>query len=93
VENFRESSTARVNAITESCVTFTWKDYSDGSRIKHMTLSPAEFIRRFLLHVLPDGFQRIRRYGFAMIFNFIINNTLGAVWNYATTSLLTWRAC
>jgi hypothetical protein len=36
----------------------------DGSRIKLMTLAPAEFIRRFLLHVLPDGFQRIRHYGF-----------------------------
>src|SRR5215467_1812557 len=38
--------------------------YSDDSRIKQMTLSSAEFMRRFLLHVLPDGFQRIRHYGF-----------------------------
>jgi len=45
-------------------VTFTWKDYSDGSRIKLMTLAPGEFICRFLLHVLPEGFQRIRHYGF-----------------------------
>jgi hypothetical protein len=54
----------RLVEITDDDVTFTWKDYSDGSRIKHMTLAPAEFIRRFLLHVLPDGFQRIRHYGF-----------------------------
>jgi len=54
----------RLVEVTDDHVTFTWKDYSDGSRIKLMTLSPTEFIRRFLLHVLPDGFQRIRHYGF-----------------------------
>jgi len=54
----------RLVDITDESVSFTWKDYSDGSRIKHMTLAPAEFMRRFLLHVLPDGFQRIRHYGF-----------------------------
>jgi hypothetical protein len=54
----------RLVEITDRGVTFTWKDYSDGSRIKLMTLAPAEFMRRFLLHVLPDGFQRIRHYGF-----------------------------
>jgi len=54
----------RLVDIADDRVTFRWKDYSDGSRIKHMTLAPAEFIRRFLLHVLPDGFQRIRHYGF-----------------------------
>jgi hypothetical protein len=54
----------RLVAVADESVTFTWKDYSDGSRIKLMTLAPAEFIRRFLLHVLPDGFQRIRHYGF-----------------------------
>jgi Putative transposase/Transposase zinc-binding domain len=54
----------RLVEITDDHVTFTWKDYSDGSHIKLMTLSPAEFMRRFLLHVLPDGFQRIRHYGF-----------------------------
>jgi Putative transposase/Transposase zinc-binding domain len=54
----------RLVEITDEGVTFRWKDYSDGSRVKHMTLSPAEFIRRFLLHVLPGGFQRIRHYGF-----------------------------
>jgi Putative transposase/Transposase zinc-binding domain len=54
----------RLVDVNDDNVTFTWKDYRDGSRIKRMTLPPAEFIRRFLLHVLPDGFQRIRHYGF-----------------------------
>jgi hypothetical protein len=54
----------RLVEVADDGVTFTWKDYSDGSRVKLMTLSPAEFMRRFLLHVLPDGFQRIRHYGF-----------------------------
>jgi hypothetical protein len=54
----------RLVEVTDGAVAFTWKDYSDGSRIKLMTLSPTEFMRRFLLHVLPDGFQRIRHYGF-----------------------------
>src|SRR5262245_60406524 len=54
----------RLVEVSDDHVTFTWKDYSDDARIKPMTLAPAEFIRRFLLHVLPDGFQRIRHYGF-----------------------------
>ena len=44
-------------------VTFTWKDYADHDRIREMTLSGEEFLRRFLLHVLPDRFVRIRYYG------------------------------
>jgi hypothetical protein len=54
----------RLVEVTDDGVVFTWKDYGDGAQVKHMTLAPAEFIRRFLLHVLPDGFQRIRHYGF-----------------------------
>jgi hypothetical protein len=54
----------RLVEVTDDHIAFTWKDYRDGSRIKHMTLEPPEFIRRFFLHVLPDGFQRIRHYGF-----------------------------
>ena len=54
----------RLVEVTDEGVTFTWKDYSDGAQVKLMTLSPAEFMRRFLLHVLPEGFQRIRHYGF-----------------------------
>ena len=45
-------------------VRFTWKDYRQGSITKVMTLDADEFIRRFLLHALPDGFHRIRHYGF-----------------------------
>jgi hypothetical protein len=45
-------------------VTFRYKDYRHDSQQKTMTLDADEFIRRFLLHVLPDGFQRIRYYGF-----------------------------
>jgi len=45
-------------------VQFRWKDYRDGNRQKTMTLGADEFIRRFLLHVLPDGFRRIRYFGF-----------------------------
>jgi hypothetical protein len=43
---------------------FRWKDYRDGSRQKTMTLDGQEFIRRFLIHVLPGGFHRIRYFGF-----------------------------
>jgi predicted Zn-ribbon and HTH transcriptional regulator len=45
-------------------VTFEYKDYADGNQIKVMTLEATEFIRRFLLHILPSGFVRIRQYGF-----------------------------
>jgi hypothetical protein len=49
----------------EAGVTFRWKDYraKDKTRHKTMTLEPQEFMRRFLLHVLPSGFHRIRHYG------------------------------
>jgi hypothetical protein len=45
-------------------VTFSWKDYARGNQQQAMTLSTDEFIRRFLLHVLPRGFQRLRQFGF-----------------------------
>jgi hypothetical protein len=45
-------------------VRFRWKDYRDGNRQKTMALDGGEFIRRFLIHVLPGGFHRIRYYGF-----------------------------
>jgi hypothetical protein len=60
---------SRLLALDERGVTFRWKDYRarDGATghawIKSMTLAADEFIRRFLLHVLPDGFHRIRHYG------------------------------
>ena len=51
-------------SITEHSVTFTYKDYADKSRKKTMTLSIAEFLRRFELHFLPRGYVKIRHYGF-----------------------------
>jgi hypothetical protein len=52
----------RIISMEEGKVTFFWKDYHDGKR-KTMTLDAGEFIRRFLLHVLPDGFVKIRYFG------------------------------
>ena len=57
-------SNNRITDIEDHRVSFDWKDYRDNNLQKTMTLAAAEFIRRFLLHVLPDGFQRIRYYGF-----------------------------
>jgi hypothetical protein len=56
---------SRLIACDRSKVTFRWKDYraKDGDRRKVMTLAVAEFIRRFLIHVLPHGFHHIRHYG------------------------------
>ena len=45
-------------------VTFRWRDYADGNRTKECTLDAVEFLRRFLMHVLPDRFVRIRYFGF-----------------------------
>ncbi len=45
-------------------VTFRWKDYAHGNKKRKMTFSADEFLRRFLLHVLPGGFVRIRHFGF-----------------------------
>jgi hypothetical protein len=57
-------SNNRLLDIDHGQVSFHWKDYRHGDQQKTMTLEADEFIRRFLLHVLPDGFQRIRHYGF-----------------------------
>jgi Putative transposase/Transposase zinc-binding domain len=57
-------SNNRLIDIDNGRVKFHWKDYRDHSKIKVMDLEADEFIRRFLLHVLPEGFQRIRYYGF-----------------------------
>jgi hypothetical protein len=56
-------SNNRLLNVTDSAVRFRYKDYAHGNRRKVMTLEAAEFIRRFLLHVLPSGFMRIRHYG------------------------------
>ena len=57
-------SNSRLLSLRNGMVTFRWKDYRRESRKRTMTLTATEFIRRFLLHVLPKGFQRIRMYGF-----------------------------
>lgn len=57
-------SNNRLVDIEDGQIRFQWKDYRDNSRVKTMSLSADEFIRRFLVHVLPDSFQRIRYYGF-----------------------------
>jgi hypothetical protein len=57
-------SNNRLLSMDNGKVRFRWKDYRDGTRQKTMTLDGGEFIRRFLIHVLPDGFHRIRYYGF-----------------------------
>ena len=56
---------SRLIAMSEQGVTFKWKDYRAKERDRHktMTLAPDEFIRRFLLHILPSGFHRIKHYG------------------------------
>jgi hypothetical protein len=56
-------SNNRLISLDNGRVTFRWKDYQAGNRQKRMTLDADEFIRRFLLHVLPAGFVRIRHYG------------------------------
>jgi hypothetical protein len=58
-------SNSRLIALNDKGVTFRWKDYriEGHDRFKTMTLAAGEFIRRFLLHVLPGGFHRIRHYG------------------------------
>jgi hypothetical protein len=56
-------SNHRLVSLSDDEVRFRYKDYAHGNRHKVMTLTPAEFIRRFLLHVLPAGFMRIRHYG------------------------------
>jgi Putative transposase len=53
----------RLVALEDGLVHFRWRDYRQGNALKVMGLPAAEFIRRFLLHVLPRGFQRLRHYG------------------------------
>jgi len=53
----------RLVKVEDGKVTFRWRDYGDGNKNKQMTLEAFEFIRRFLLHILPDNFVKIRHYG------------------------------
>ena len=56
-------SNNRIVRVHNGMVTFKWRDYKDHNRQKLMSLTTDEFIRRFLVHVLPTGFMRIRHYG------------------------------
>jgi hypothetical protein len=55
---------ARLLAVDAQQVTFRFRDYRDGNRCKTLSLNGTEFVRRFLLHLLPKGFMRIRHFGF-----------------------------
>lgn len=57
-------SNNRIIKLENDMVTFKWRDYKDGGKLKEMTILAIEFIRRFLLHILPTGFTKIRHYGF-----------------------------
>jgi hypothetical protein len=56
-------SNHRLRSLENGNVSFAWKDYAHGNQTKDMTLDAVEFIRRFLIHVLPSGFVRIRQFG------------------------------
>ncbi len=56
-------SNNRILSLENGRVTFRWRDYAHGNQEKLMTLDADEFIRRFLLHILPAGFRKIRHYG------------------------------
>jgi hypothetical protein len=56
-------SNHRLVAMTNDTVSFRWKDYRHGSQVRTLTITAEDFLRRFLLHVLPKGFVRIRYFG------------------------------
>ena len=60
-------SNHRLLAVSDTEVGFRWKDSAHGSRQRITTLSPEEFLRRFMQHVLPKGFPRIRYFGWMAI--------------------------
>ena len=57
-------SNHRLIQLADGQVTFRWKDYAHGSKKRKMTIAAHEFLRRFVMHVLPKGFVRIRFFGF-----------------------------
>lgn len=56
-------SNSRIASVENGMVSFKWRDYKDGSRWKMMTVTAEEFIRRFLIHILPPVYMKIRHYG------------------------------
>ena len=59
----------RILSIEDQAISFRYKDYSDADKMKEMTLSHPEFLRRFEQHILPKGFVKIRSYGFLKNYN------------------------
>ena len=57
-------SNKRILNLQNGHVTFSYKDYADHNKKKNMTVTAVEFIRRFMMHIFPEGFMRIRQYGF-----------------------------
>jgi hypothetical protein len=57
-------SNERLLSLADGRVRFRWRDYADGDRVKIMDLAAEEFLRRFLLHIVPERFVRIRHFGF-----------------------------
>ena len=56
-------SNERILRVEEDKVTFKWRDYKDENKMKKITITIEEFIRRFLIHILPPRFMKIRYYG------------------------------
>lgn len=56
-------SNERIKSISNGKITFEYKDYKDNSKMKLMTITAEEFIRRFLMHILPNNFTKIKHYG------------------------------
>ena len=56
-------SNHRIQSMDNGEVTFSYRDYADGGKVRTVTLSATEFLRRFRMHILPKGFRKIRQYG------------------------------
>ena len=69
-------SNNRILKLENGLVTFKWRDYKHANKVKEMTVTAEEFIRRFLFHVLPAGFRKIRHYGILASKNKSIRITL-----------------
>jgi hypothetical protein len=88
-------SSSRLLSLENGRVTFQWRDSKHGNQVKPMTLDAIEFIRRFLLHVLPSGFVKIRHFGFLSNRNrrsmlaLCREHLNAASWTQASASILT----
>jgi Putative transposase len=94
-------SNQRLVAFDGEQVTFRWKDYARGNKQRLMTLSASEFLRRYVQHVLPHGFVRIRQFGFlanrhrskslALIRQLLLISTMPCEPAMAQSSGATWK--